>query len=257
MRCLGCVRPVVAPYWKATGMRKPDGKILCAMMIALASALPIAAAGAAPVTFTGALAAEAPGRNNAMTLGLDMLAGPLDFTLDEGESVTIDLFRLWNTTLEFRNSGIQNQNVDVDLSFGSLGSIGTLRGAVRGDVTKQDRRFLFHSGSIDFSSAPLAFVFGEQGDGLLNVTLSDATFGTGLAGAGIVRGTFSLLSAPQPVVRIAAANLLPTELPQPLGAPEDSTAQANSPAEVAEPAMLLLFGAALIALAARGLRRAA
>ena len=44
--------------------------------------MPISAANAIPVTFAGTATASAPGANNAMVLGVEMITTALDFTLD-------------------------------------------------------------------------------------------------------------------------------------------------------------------------------
>lgn len=113
---------------------------------------------------------------------LNQAPNPFSFDLNEGESATFNLFKIWTSESAINNDDLLPQPISVDFTFTSpevmTGSVG---GSTSGS-TAPDPLFgisgFFQKGVLTWGS-PLQLTFGALSDGLLEVTLFDAEFNKG------------------------------------------------------------------------------
>ncbi len=123
------------------------------------------------------------------------------FSLDVGQSVTGDLFRIWTDEAAWNLDDASPQNASVSFSFGlpapDFG--GNVSGQSYGGTI-----FFASGGVLDWNSGPFILSFGPNGDGKLQVALSDEVFNAGPflsftpgeAYGATVEATFTLLQVP-------------------------------------------------------------
>lgn len=129
------------------------------------------------------------------------------FDLEEGQSKTVDLFKIW-TDEESVNQGEDTvpKGISVAFSFSSPpppfsgSSTGSTFGVYDGNWW-----FNSQSGYVEWNN-PLELKLGYLEDGLLRITLSDETFNWGLYGlwegecfGATVEATFTLVAEPTPI----------------------------------------------------------
>lgn len=112
----------------------------------------------------------------------DLEANPFTFDLNEGDSVTFNLFKIWTPEGAVNDDDLAPQPISVDFNFTSPETMsGSVGGSTSGD-TAPDPLFgidgFFQGGILSWGS-PLQLVFGALGDGLLEVSLSDTKFNEG------------------------------------------------------------------------------
>ncbi|QDT73363.1 PEP-CTERM sorting domain-containing protein [Lacipirellula limnantheis] len=123
------------------------------------------------------------------------------FSLDVGQSVTGDLFRIWTDEAAWNLDDASPQNASVSFNFSQPAP--TFGGGVSGE-TYGATIFFASGGVLDWNNGPFILSFGPNGDGKLQVTLSDEvfnpgpgfTFRSGRDYGATVEATFTLLQAP-------------------------------------------------------------
>jgi len=111
----------------------------------------------------------------------DYADNPFSFDLDEGESVTFNLFKIWTTETTVNDDDTVPQPISVDFNFTSPD---LMNGSVSGNTVGETILWgTFQGGDLTWG-APLQLSFGALGDGLLEVSLFDTAFNSGIFGLG-------------------------------------------------------------------------
>ena len=106
----------------------------------------------------------------------DLEANPFSFDLNEGDSVTFNLFKIWTPEGAVNDDDLAPQPISVDFNFTSPG---LMSGSVSGSTSGDTEVFgFFQKGALSWGS-PLQLAFGALGDGLLEVSLVDTGFNEG------------------------------------------------------------------------------
>lgn len=186
-------------------------------------ALCAAVADAAPVNFAGSFALSGSAFTEAgLQVNADPMSGSGGFTLDVGQSTTIDLFDIWTNELAVDNvepifnpnagSDYASQPIEIEFTMTSPDdSSGSATGSVVGQ--RWGLTGFYSNGSLTWGG-PAELSFGNGG--LLRATLSEVTFNEGdwwLLNPGneygaTVQATFEYVTAPTPVPLPASGLLL-------------------------------------------------
>ncbi|AWN15833.1 hypothetical protein SALB1_1635 [Salinisphaera sp. LB1] len=146
----------------------------------------------------------------------DHAANPFTYDLNVGQSKTFGLFDIWTNEYSLLQ-GFTSEPISVQFGFTSPTSgQGTINGQTYGIFTG----FLNEEGVVHWDN-PLNFAFGPNGDGLIQVSLSDETFN---------QGFLSLYGGPCDGATVKATLKYVSD---------------PSPADVPEPGNFALFGLAL------------
>lgn len=149
----------------------------------------------------------------------DKLDLPAEFTLDVHDYVKYDLFKIWTDETTVNNDDEKKQDIFVDFSFSAPEIFG---GTINGDTFGVSTFFGFYQAGKVVWDGPQQLLFGNGG--ILEVSLSDATFNDGLFGlkegkkfGATVEAKFKLIAesqdVPEPALMlglgsVAAAGLL-------------------------------------------------
>ena len=107
----------------------------------------------------------------------DLEANPFSFDLNEGDSVTFNLFKIWTPEGAVNDDDLAPQPISVDFNFTSPW---LMNGSVSGSTSGDTEVFgFFQEGVLNWGS-PLQLAFGALGDGLLEISLFDAEFNEGV-----------------------------------------------------------------------------
>lgn len=146
----------------------------------------------------------------------DYSHNPFSYDLNVGQSKTFGLFDIWTNEYSLLQ-GFTSEPISVQFGFTSPTSgQGTINGQTYGTFTG----FLNEEGVVHWNN-PLNFAFGPNGDGLIQVSLSDETFN---------QGFLSLYGGPYDGATVKATLKYVSD---------------PSPADVPEPGNFALFGFAL------------
>lgn len=110
----------------------------------------------------------------------DLAPQPFTFNLEEGETFTYDLFSIWTdeSAINYGEDTIASP-IEVFFSF-TMPDI--LTGSVGGETKgKHKLGGLFQGGKVAWGD-PLSIFYGDHGDGLMEVSLSDESFNWGVFG---------------------------------------------------------------------------
>lgn len=111
----------------------------------------------------------------------DYAANPFSFDLNAGESETFNLFKIWTPEGTVNADDKVAKPISVDFNFTSPG---LMSGSVNGNTSGDSSLFgIFQEGVLSWNGT-LDLVYGALGDGLLRVSLFDATFNEGVFGLG-------------------------------------------------------------------------
>lgn len=107
----------------------------------------------------------------------DLADNPFSFDLNEGESVTFDLFKIWTDESAINDDDEVAQPISVLFDF-------TLPYSVSGSVGGQtdgatEGLWGFYQQGMLTWNGPLELFFGDNNDGLITIELSDETFNEG------------------------------------------------------------------------------
>lgn len=101
---------------------------------------------------------------------------PFSFDLDVDESITFDLFKIWTPEGWVNGDDKQSQEISVLFDFTAPG---LMQGSVDGStVGLKSFTGWYQAGELTWGD-PLTLKFGENNEGELSITLSDALFGEG------------------------------------------------------------------------------
>lgn len=106
----------------------------------------------------------------------DLEANPFSFDLNEGDSVTFNLFKIWTSEGAVNDDDFAPQPISVDFNFTSPG---LMNGSVSGSTFGDTEVFGFFQEGVLSWGSPLQLAFGALGDGLLEVSLFDTEFNEG------------------------------------------------------------------------------
>ena len=114
----------------------------------------------------------------------DHSANPFSYNLNTGQSVTFGLFDIWTNensldTYWF-SCGADCNPLPISVAFGFTSPTGG-QGTISGDTQGTFTGFLNEEGVVHWDN-PLNFAFGPNGDGLIQVSLSDEAFNKGFLG---------------------------------------------------------------------------
>lgn len=109
----------------------------------------------------------------------DVADNPFSLDLNEGESATFKLFSIWTEESWVNNDDEVPQAISVDFSF-TLPEV--LGGSVNGETVGYSVLGGFYQEGQLTWDAPLELSYGANNDGLIRVTLHDATFNEGFFG---------------------------------------------------------------------------
>jgi len=179
------------------------------------AALMFVSAGAHAVTIQSTYSVDA----NAVDPGLQIqtaenAANPFTYNLLAGQSVTFDLFDIWTNenSLDFglfSGCGADCDPKPISVSFGFLmpeNGQSTVTGTTRGDFDA----LISQEGELRWDG-PQTFSYGANGDGLIEVALSDEDFNTGLFGLDEGRGAGATVQASLSLLNDAS----PMDVPEP------------------------------------------
>lgn len=178
---------------------------LATMLLGLMGCLAVAGVShAAPIGFEGDFDVDLSeaGQDPGLVVHTDSHnGGLLDFSLNEGDSTTVDLFDIWTDESWVNADDLIPQYIGVDFAFTVPDSFsGTSEGESVGTSTFFGA---FQSGQVTWDN-PATLLFGDGG--ILEISLSDATFNWGIGGlwsgekhGATVKATFSLVQAPAAV----------------------------------------------------------
>ncbi|MGB7757704.1 MAG: PEP-CTERM sorting domain-containing protein [Salinisphaera sp.] len=114
----------------------------------------------------------------------DHSANPFSYDLNVGQSKTFGLFDIWTNensldTYWF-SCGADCNPLPISVAFGFTSPVGG-QGTINGETYGTFTGFLNEEGVVQWDN-PLNFAFGPNGDGLIQVSLSDETFNKGFLG---------------------------------------------------------------------------
>ncbi len=163
------------------------------------------------VTFAGSFSLDGSAFSDpGLVVNADPMSGPVSFDLDLGQSASFDLFDLWTNESYVNPDDTAPQNIEVSFSFTSP----VTAGALGGTTTGLSFFGIYQAGEVVWDN-PLSLSFGPAGDGLLLISLTDATFNAGYFGldrgvrdGATIGATVSYVRAPSPVPLPASALLL-------------------------------------------------
>jgi hypothetical protein len=163
---------------------------------ALLLAYPATSAGA--VTFSGDFSITAQDQDPGLVIQVNPVSGPLDFTLDQGESTSFALFDIW-TNEGTVNGGEDTVGDPISVAFHFDEPLPPFGAPLDGTTDGVSLAWgIVQYGEVSWNN-PLDLAYGPLGDGLLRVTLSNETFNPGFFGLGTngatVNVTFELVAA--------------------------------------------------------------
>ncbi len=132
-----------------------------------------------------------------LVIDTSVRSGTMGFTLDVGDSVTFDLFDIWDTERRVNGNNTRQSSLVADFTFASLGTSGTATGTTAGHATNPQYVSLVWGG-------PVMLNFGNGG--LLSIALTDEQFAFGVgglnvgaAGGATVQAIATYIAAPVPL----------------------------------------------------------
>lgn len=112
-------------------------------------------------------------------LAADVLPEPFSFTFEApGDSITVDLFDIWTEERWANADDVAESPISVSFAFSAPPP---LYGGMSTGVTGA-ARFLFLQGGTLQWDEPLELTYGQAGDGLIEIALSDEVFNWGIFG---------------------------------------------------------------------------
>lgn len=107
----------------------------------------------------------------------DIAANPFSFNMNEGDSLTFDLFRIWTNENSVGGDDTSAKPISVDFNFTSPE---LMNGAVGGNTNGWTSGFkgFYQGGELTWNGA-VELTYGALNDGLIRISLSDETFNSG------------------------------------------------------------------------------
>lgn len=145
-------------------------------LLAAASLTALMASGANAALFNGTFDISGSAfADPGLVLNVHPSTGPVSLDLNEGDSVTFDLFRVWTNETSVNSDDYNGQSVNVAFNMTSPVTSGVLGGTSSGNTAVFG---FFQGGNISWNN-PLQLTFGKNGTGLLEISLSDESFNWG------------------------------------------------------------------------------
>ena len=136
-----------------------------------------------------------------LVINADPSSGPINLNLEVGETAFISLFDIWTNESDVGHDDTVPQSVEVTFDFTDPETFGILDGSSSG---------VSFFGIIEYGRIvwdnPLVLTFGDNDEGMLSISLSDAIFNAGWFGlaegeqyGASIGASFTLVSGATPV----------------------------------------------------------